>query len=94
VWLDAGTAWAGIYAQDDGERDHATGRPAVSHHGQADLPLAARSGWYRFRVRLADLAPTSSGPPLRPGEPITHLIIQAQPVGSAIRLDRLELRAP
>jgi ferric-dicitrate binding protein FerR (iron transport regulator) len=94
VWLDAGTAWAGIYAQSDGERGREAGRPAVSHHGQADLPLAARTGWYRFRVRLADLAAAGSGPPLRPGEPITHLIIQAQPVGSAIRLDRLELRTP
>jgi ferric-dicitrate binding protein FerR (iron transport regulator) len=94
IWLDAGTAWAGVYAQYDGERERVSGTPPRTRHGQADLPKASGAGWQRFRVRLSDLAKTTSGPPLRPGDPITHLIIQAQPVGSAIRLDRLELRTP
>lgn len=94
IWLDAGTAWAGIYAQCDGERERASGVPPRTRHGQVDLPTASAAGWHRFRVRLADLAQTASGPPLRIGDRITHLVIQAQPVGSAIRLDRLELRTP
>lgn len=94
IWLDAGTAWAGVYAQYDGERERVSGASPRTRHGQADLPRGTGAGWHRFRVRLVDLAETASGPPLRPGDPITHLIFQAQPVGSAIRLDRLELRTP
>jgi ferric-dicitrate binding protein FerR (iron transport regulator) len=91
IWLDEHVAWAGAYAQDDGIWRRSPTGTADAHHGQCDLP-PAKSGWHRFCIPLRDLAKVAAGPPLRPGDRITHLVFQAQfPDKAVIRLDRLEL---
>lgn len=92
VWVGGTVRWAGFYFQDDASTRPLNGRWGEPHMGEWNVPLAVRDGWIRVRFALRDTLDGTRHPPLRPGDRIHHLIVQAQPADRAtLCIDRLEI---